>query len=380
MKIKKRVSLLSGAILSIATLGIASGTAFAAVQNCTWTGSGANDNFSTTANWSNCGGGVPANGDNLIFPGSASRQLNNNDLTSRTFGNILFNGTTSGGYSITGNAITLTGGITDNSTGTTSGNTLDLPITMVGDQTITGTHNTTGGPTLVIGNNLTAQALTLSSGTLTITGTPSVDIDSALGGPGNIIVDSASVGFTRAANGFTGATTLSGTAFVTVMDDALAALGTGHITIGSGSTLSLVSAQSAVTMPNAFTLSGSGIGSGNIGVISAALGTCPGGTCSASAQLTLSGSVALAANSSINANGSKIVVTGSYSPNGFTLTAINNTSLTLPSTAASTAPKAPNTGFGAIQNNPLITLGVTTLGAVVLFAIAFRFRKSPAKR
>jgi len=379
MKIKKHLSLLSGALLTFAVMSLASGTAFAAGQNCTWTGLGADANFSTTGNWSGCGGTAPGNGDNLIFPGSAARQTNNNDLSGRTFANILFNGTVASGYNISGNAFTLTGGITDNSSGN-AGNTIDTSITMTGDQTITGTHSSTGGVNLIIGNTLSARTLTLSSGTLTITGSPSVDIDSALAGSGNIVLTNAAVGFTRAASGFTGSTTITGTSFVTIFEDTLTALGSGHITVGSGSTLSLVSNQNAVTMPNAFTLSGTGFGTGTLGAISAGLGSCPGGTCSSSAQLTLSGSVALAANSSVSASGSRIVLSGAYTPNGFTLTAINNTTLVLPTAAATTTPKAPNTGLGAIQSNPLVTLAATTFGAVVLGAIAFRFRKSPAKR
>lgn len=74
MKLMKRVlSGTSAAVLSLSsllTLGF-SGVAHAAVQTCTWTGTGGDDKFSTAANWSNCGGGVPLNGDIISFDTAA---------------------------------------------------------------------------------------------------------------------------------------------------------------------------------------------------------------------------------------------------------------------------------------------------------------------
>lgn len=40
---------------------------YAAGQTCTWTGAGANKNFSTADNWSNCGGAAPTAGDTIRF-------------------------------------------------------------------------------------------------------------------------------------------------------------------------------------------------------------------------------------------------------------------------------------------------------------------------
>lgn len=70
MKLMKRVlSGTSAAVLSLSsllTLGF-SGVAHAAVQTCTWTGTGGDTKFSTAANWSNCGGGAPLAGDIIRF-------------------------------------------------------------------------------------------------------------------------------------------------------------------------------------------------------------------------------------------------------------------------------------------------------------------------
>jgi len=379
MKIKKHLTLLASAIASVAAFGLTSGTAFAAGQNCTWTGSGSDDNWSTTANWTSCGGTAPANGDNLIFPGAASRQTNTNDLSGRTFANISFTGTAVSGFILGGNAFTLTGGVTDNSTGASATNRISTDITFSGDQSISGSHTTTSVPAFTLSTSLAPKTATISSGTLTITGLPSVTINDALSGSGNLVIDGPiSVGFTQAASGFTGSTTIKNGALASNANDAsFTALGTGAITVGAGSTLSLISSQTSVSLPNAFTLSGSGVG--NVGALSFGLGTCPGGVCSSTAEAKLAGSLTLAGNTSVSAAGSRFVVAGAYAPNGFTLTALANTTLVLPSSATA-APKAPNTGFAAIQSNPLVTLAVTAASAIALAAVGLRFRKASARR
>jgi len=378
MKMRKNLMLLAGAVASVAAFGLTSSTVFAAGQTCSWTGSGSDDNWSTIANWSGCGGAAPTNGDNLVFPGASSRQTNNNDLSGRTFATISFTGTGSTGYTIAGNAFTLTGGITDNSTGSSANNRLNSDIAFSGNQTITGTHTTSGAPPIIFGSTLAPKTLTLSSDTVTITNLSAVNFNSALSGSGNLVIDgSVAAGFNSAASGFTGSTTFKNGAFASNSTDAsITALGTGPITIGSGSTLSLVSSQTSISLPNAFTLSGNGVG--NVGALSVALGTCPGGVCAASAEVKLTGSLTLTGNTSVSAAGSRFVVAGAYTPNGFTLTALANTTLVLPSTTA--APKAPNTGFAAVQSNPLVTLTVAAGSALALVLVSLRLRKATARR
>lgn len=73
----------------------------------TWTGEGANNNWSTAGNWSP--NGAPVAGDSLIFPGSAARQTNTNDLADGTsFEGVEFTG---GTYEISGNDIEVTAGV-----------------------------------------------------------------------------------------------------------------------------------------------------------------------------------------------------------------------------------------------------------------------------
>ncbi len=68
-RFKRVLSGTSAAVLSLSsllTMGF-TGVAHAAVQTCTWTGAGTDNNFSTVANWSNCGSAAPLAGDIIRF-------------------------------------------------------------------------------------------------------------------------------------------------------------------------------------------------------------------------------------------------------------------------------------------------------------------------
>ncbi len=68
-RLKSVFSGTSAAVLSLSsilTMGF-TGVASAAAQTCTWTGAGTDSKFSTVANWSNCGGGAPQEGDIIRF-------------------------------------------------------------------------------------------------------------------------------------------------------------------------------------------------------------------------------------------------------------------------------------------------------------------------
>ncbi|MFN7140000.1 MAG: hypothetical protein ACK4UN_11760, partial [Limisphaerales bacterium] len=71
-----------------------------------WDGEGADDNWSTAANWN---GAAPASGDSLVFNGT-NRQFNNNDITDLMVPTITFN---NGGFQLAGNKVTVTDGITN---------------------------------------------------------------------------------------------------------------------------------------------------------------------------------------------------------------------------------------------------------------------------
>ena len=123
----------------------------------TWTGGGADNNWTTAANW---GGTAPSANDDLVFPSGALRLSNNNNFAAgTTFASIQFTGT-SGGYTLSGNPISLgTGDITSSNTSGT--NTISLNISLPGNRVVTVTN---AGGTLVI-NGVISQ----SSGTRTLT-------------------------------------------------------------------------------------------------------------------------------------------------------------------------------------------------------------------
>src|SRR5262249_8851733 len=110
-----------------------------------WDGGGADANWTTAANWA--GDVAPGAGDDLVFVGGAPRRADTHNTAAGTsFRSITFSGS---GYSIGGNALTLTNGITAvNLSGT---NTLNTAVTLAADETITSTY---GGTTLTLGGAL----------------------------------------------------------------------------------------------------------------------------------------------------------------------------------------------------------------------------------
>ncbi|MDB6029453.1 MAG: Autotransporter-associated beta strand repeat protein [Verrucomicrobiales bacterium] len=91
----------------------------------TWNGGGgANANWNVSANWG--GVGTPANGDTLIFQGTAT-QLNTNNLVGLVLNQVKFNGAV-GGFTLRGNALGVTNSIivTNTSIGATIENDINL--------------------------------------------------------------------------------------------------------------------------------------------------------------------------------------------------------------------------------------------------------------
>ncbi len=136
----------------------------------TWTGSGADDNWSTAANWSS---GPLAAGDPLVF-GAPVRQLNNNDISSLTTPSVSF---TTGGFELGGNELKIFRAITNS-----GNNTLALPVSW----------SATG-----------AKTWNLGGGTMTLAGPVAVDVggdQSFLGGGTLLISNSFNVGSASTAN------------------------------------------------------------------------------------------------------------------------------------------------------------------------------------
>ncbi len=103
----------------------------AAADTCTWTGT-VSANWSNGGNWSGCdNGGVPENGDTLVFPASASNKTNNNDLVGLDLDEIRISGTD---YVISGNALTISPAINNvmQFTNTSGNNDYQIDTTISG--------------------------------------------------------------------------------------------------------------------------------------------------------------------------------------------------------------------------------------------------------
>jgi autotransporter-associated beta strand protein len=120
-------------------------------QTDTWNGGGANGMWTNAANWSQP---VSLLGDDLVFQGT-TKTANSNNFTGLGISSITINNTN---FTISGNALTITNGITDNA----GSNTISIPLTLGAPQTfrnnapLTPTNITTISGTIALGtNNLT---------------------------------------------------------------------------------------------------------------------------------------------------------------------------------------------------------------------------------
>jgi autotransporter-associated beta strand protein len=135
----------------------------------TWTGAGADANWSTRANWQS--GAAPTNGDKLIFSGTG-RQANVNNLSGLFVPWLTFN---NGGFNLAGNALSLGSGLTNGA----GNNTLSLDTAWASPvakawQVTAGTELTLGGFNVVDGSgNLTVAG----GGTVRVKG--GLDINSS---------------------------------------------------------------------------------------------------------------------------------------------------------------------------------------------------------
>src|SRR5262249_8789284 len=162
----------------------------------TWVGGGADNNWSTAANWAS--GIAPQPGDSLVFPSGSTGLTSNNDFLAGTnFQSITFTGS---GYMLGGNALALSSGIDASlATGT---NTINFNLTLNADQKIVA--GTTGGNLSVAGNIDNGGFLLTVGG-----GTGAVTLGGTLSGVGGLTMNASGVLTPLGTNIYTGGTLVS---------------------------------------------------------------------------------------------------------------------------------------------------------------------------
>jgi hypothetical protein len=312
MKIRKicyvGTALITG-LCSLALINVA--TVLAAGNDCTWTGAGDGTSFSDASNWSSCGSTVPQTGDNLVFDisslGSGYASLTD-DISNLSVNDITFSGNntwpstnTFYGLVISGNALAVTGNMTNATTSTDS--TQYNQLEFDNDMTIS------GSPTLAAGHGgFSFKGAISGSGTITTTG------DDSIYGAG-------SVDFSGTGSSFSGTIdATSGQLNVATSG----AVGTAYLIAGNGATLFVGGCTlGASTFTNNISLSGtSSVPSGlepNAKLVVGAV--CHGSisqdvvynAATADQTFTLSGHVTLSSNVTFGGKATTTTLTGPFS-------------------------------------------------------------------
>ena len=217
-----QLAIISGqAILAASTYGRGVWEIELGAINRVWSGgSGTTSNWSDTNNWVDHV--APVAGDNVIFPAGANRLTNTNNLTAGTqLGNIVF---ATGGYTIGGNAIDLSGTVDGSAS---AGNTaFNLAATLTGASSVL-TGST--GSDITLSQTINTNGFTLSVGG----GAGRADFTSNISGAGGVVVaDGGGTARFSGTNSFGGGTTV--TSGTLVILSAASLLSGSNLTVGSG--------------------------------------------------------------------------------------------------------------------------------------------------
>lgn len=231
---------------AVAMVNIASsGVAHAGTQTCTWTGGGANSNWSTAANWSCDVGTVPADGAAMVFPlitPSTGQQINSvNDLSAtNSYTGLSFSGgsiCTAGQtwmYHLSGNALKLAGDISVAYSGNCYGDvSITNNLTLASNASVSVAAKAAGVDRVTLGDEAYGAEvhplLDIGSYTLTMKG---AQVLSNISGTGNILVEN-----------YVGASS-----YYTVLLDGDSSNFHGDITVQSGAQLSATTDRDSLGM------------------------------------------------------------------------------------------------------------------------------------
>ena len=166
----------------------------------TWVGSGADNNWQTTANWT----ALPVAGDSLVFSGTTRLANTNNFPANTSFRDLMFS-SGAGAFTLGGNAITLTKDVVNNGTAT---QTVNLPVVLTA-----GAHSVT-------------------------TNTGNIALGGVISGSGSVSKDGSGTATLSGANTYNGGTTINA----------------GTLNIGSGTAVGNLGAAGSTITQNAGTL------------------------------------------------------------------------------------------------------------------------------
>jgi len=271
----------------------------------TWTGSGDGTSFSDGANWST--GSAPVNGDALTFShtGVTQQRVLDNDISALSVVGITFSGVASDYYSYTlqGNPLTVSGAITDTSTGAEAEYVTPViqnNLVLNGNTTVNGVNIGTSGTTL-----------NLSGFSLGVSGDKGCGntLYSNLSGSGALNITGDGINVRGANASYTGPIAVTG--YALFASTAFGATSAGTAVSGAGK-LAVVHTSDA-TIAEPLTLGGSGTFASHQNWFG-----CAGGSGQA-VKLTATGGVTLTSNFQY-AGENNFVINEPYTSNGHSFT------------------------------------------------------------
>lgn len=324
----------------------------------TWDGGGADNNFSTAANWS--GDAVPQDGDVLEFPAAVAptdyAESLTDDIPNLSVAGINISGDSGTAtcsnykyYTLTGSvSLTLTGPINNTATGDCWGSfSLYTNVVLGANVSI----DESGSPIyIMLGDYAATNTLNMGSYSLTNNSADAIGIVSNISGSGDIISPTG-IFLSGDNSGYSGTITVS----AGILSAGSAnSLGTAPLTVGNGSTLYLSAGTGNYSIANDITLSGSGISSDPNGV-KISFGGGQGG-CGDVSTITMTGSVSISNDIVVSGNCNDTLNITNPNLNGHKITLLAGSSATL--TVGSQTQTPTYADFTITDNLPNQTLSI----------------------